>query len=390
MLRSEQIEQLALDCVYFKSDQPCRPHLRDRLTCRCATYCPITSSRLIIQLSSPAQVIRSAALVDRIKNEDPNCRITYLTPFVELLHPLVDEPLPFDAGSVLRCQMEQFDHFYNLDLDKRACAVSNLVNAENKKGFFLRNGHCQCFDRLSQAQLLKTVLPRTAAAAAPRHWLRDLFNLCDLEYRGERPRLRVPDNLQQNKNFEGFVVGLNTTIETQNRPRGFWEIARWVKLIEMLENLGIKPVLLGDNHAANYNRQIAEQSQTDFSCPQNLQESLAAIAGCDIVVSVMSKELEMALALAKQVVFLQDRDQIATDFGYLRGRGIILEATNDSGQPGSFAQMLPDELAGTIKSRIEHLCQNNLLSSKSGFLGQIQANLNQIRETVATSRRRPT
>ena len=389
MLRSEQIEQLALDCVYFKSDQPCRPHLHNSLTCRCATYCPITSSRLIIQLSSPAQVIRSAALVDRIKNEDPNCRITYLTPFVELLHPLVDEPLPYDAGGVLRCQMEQFDYLYNLDLDKRACAVSNLVNAENKKGFFLRNGHCHCFDRFGQSQFLKTVLPRTANAA-PRHWLRDLFALCGLEYRGERPRLHVPNDLRQNKNFEGFVVGLNTTIKTQSRTHGFWETARWVKLIEMLENLDIKTVLLGDNHAANYNRQIAEQSQTEFHCPQNLQESLAIISGCDIVVSVMSKELEMALALAKQVVLLQDRDQIATDFGYLRGRGIILEASDIAGQPDSLAQMLPDELAGTIKSRLEHLCENNLLSSKSGFLGRIQANLTQMRETIATSRRRPT
>ena len=104
MRRSERIDQMASDCVHFKSNRPCKPHEIHGQTCRCSAYCPRSSRRLFIQLSSAAEVIRSLALVARIKEDDPESRIAYLTSFPELLPGSVDEPLAFDVGNVLRCQ----------------------------------------------------------------------------------------------------------------------------------------------------------------------------------------------------------------------------------------------------------------------------------------------
>ena len=202
MRRQERFNQIARDCVHFKGDQPCQLHLRDGAQCRCPAYSPTSGKILLIQLSSPLTVIRSSALVHRLKAQDPNAQITYLCSFPELLPNLVDEPLLPDGASVMRLQMDEFDVAYNLDMSRKSCAVMNAVHAQTKKGFYFRSGHPEPLDDPARAHYLRSIFPNTDGADN-KHPIQQLFQLCSLEYNLEMPRLEIAADHNKESDSEG-------------------------------------------------------------------------------------------------------------------------------------------------------------------------------------------
>jgi len=332
VLRSERIDRLASDCVHFKSHRPCKPHEIHGQTCRCAAYCPRSSRRLFIQLSSAAAVIRSLAVVARIKEEDPESRITYLTSFPELLPGSVAEPLTYDAGNVLRCQQDHFDHLYNLDLDKRACAITNVIPADQKKGFHLQRGQCVPIDADSQAYYLKQVLPQSCPQEV-HNPIQDLFCVCGLEYRSERSGLKLSVNKQDVVRESGHpVVGLHTIRDYYGMAKSFWDLERWEMLIELLQEHQIQPILLGDRNADFMNKRISRQCDIEYNDACSIKDFLTTVYTCDVIVGVSGVAVEMALALGREVVLLQDKRSLKLDRRYLRGKGSIVDATVDCGE----------------------------------------------------------
>ncbi len=363
MRRSEQIHQMASDCVHFKGTRPCKPHEIHGQSCRCSAYCPRSSRRLLIQLSSPAQVIRSLALVARIKDEDPECRIAYLTSYPELLPGTVDEPLGFDAGNVLRCQLDHFDYLCNLDLDKRACAITNVISAEQKKGFHLQRGQCVPIDEDSQAYYLKQVLPRSCEPEY-HHPVQDLFCLCGLEYRSERPGLKLSINQQENvRENDRLVVGLHTIRDWYGGAKSYWNLDQWEQLIEMLHQHQMQPMLFGDRNADFLNQQIAHRLSIEYEGACSLKRLLTTVHNCDVVVGVSGMVVEMALALGRQVVLLQDKTSLKLDRRYLRGKGTIVEAPVDSGEKGIIAELTPQQVLQAIQERQRHVLSETRIAS---------------------------
>jgi ADP-heptose:LPS heptosyltransferase len=361
--RSERIDRMASDCVHFKSNRPCKPHEIHGQTCRCLAYCPRSSRRLIIQLSSAAEVIRSLALVARIKEDDPESRIAYLTSFPELLPGVVDEPLGFDAGNVLRCQQDHFDDLYNLDLDKRACAITNVIPAERKKGFHLQRGQCVPIDEDSQAYYLKRVLPQ---ACEPEYHnpVQDLFCVCGLEYRSERSWLKLSVNKPEHDRESNYlVVGLHTIRDWYGVAKAYWNPDRWELLIEMLRQHQMQPILLGDRDADFMNRQIARRCDIEYAGVCSLKRLLTRIYNCDVVVGASGVAVEMALALGREVVLLQDKRSLKLDRRYLRGKGSIVDARADSGEKEILADLMPEQVLQAIQERQQHVLSESRLSS---------------------------
>jgi len=361
--RSERIDQMASDCVHFKSNRPCIPHELHGQTCRCAAYCPRSSRRLFIQLSSAAQVIRSLALVARIKDDDPESRIAYLTSFPELLPGAVDEPLDYDAGNVLRCQQDNFDYLYNLDLDKRACAITNVIPAERKKGFHLQRGQCVPIDEDSQAYYLQQILPQ-ACEQEYHNPVQDLFCVCGLEYQSERSWLKLSVNKQENdRENNNLVVGLHTIRDCYGVAKSYWNSDRWELLIEMLRQHQIQPILLGDRDADFMNRQIARRLCIEYEGVCSLKRLLTTVYNCDVVVGASGVIVEMALALGRQVVLLQDKRALKLDRRYLRGKGSIVDAQADSGEKGILAELMPEQVLQAIQERQQHVRSESRISS---------------------------
>ena len=363
MRRSEQINRMASDCVHFKSTRPCKPHEIHGQTCRCSAYCPRSSRRLFIQLSSQAQVIRSLALVARMKEEDPECRISYLTSYPELLPGAVDEPLGFDAGNVLRCQQDHFDFLYNLDLDKRACAITNIIPAQQKKGFHLQRGQCVPIDQDSQAYYLKQVLPQ-ACEQEYHHPVQDLFCVCGLEYRSERPSLKLAVNKQENdRENNRLSVGLHTIRDCHVLAKPYGNLDRWEQLIEMLLQHQMQPILLGDRNADVMNQQMARRLGIEYDGACSVKELLTTVYHCDVVVGASGVAVEMALALGRDVVLLQDKTALKLDQRYLRGKGTIVDTQADSGEKPMTAKRIPEQVLQAIQERQRHVLSESRISS---------------------------
>jgi len=348
MHRAERIEQLAYDCVHYRADRACKVHLRTGDSCRCAAYCPRSRNVLMIQLSDPAETIRSGALVARLKADDPNCHLVYLSAFPELLSEWVDEPLGYDAGSILRCQMDTFEVVYNLDLDARACAITNLLTAETKKGFYLRQGRSLPLDEDSEAVFLERVMPGVEGRDRC-HPLRQLFGLCGLSYRGERARLQMSDAAQASGD-EGAMVGVNVCGEVREGAHVLWDADYWVEAIGLLSEHYLPVRLLGAPQTRAIQESIAGQTYVAEKACASWSEVQAAVSSCSVIVSGPGAVAELALALGRRLVLLVEGEASTVDESMLRGRGCTLPG---AGQRGiSLRDIYPNEIVAAVRKEM--------------------------------------
>lgn len=309
MQREDQLKRIAWDCIHFKANQPCQPHRRAGAICRCRAYSPAGLKVLIIQLASPAAIIRSNALVHRLVQEDPNCRITYLTEYPELLGADVANPMRLAVGSSLALQMDNFDGAYNLDMDPRACAIMNLVNAETKKGFYLRQGRPTPLDHDSQGHYLATLFPGAWAERQP-HPLQEMFQMCGLEYRYEKPRLTgVTTELPQTDRH----IALFLTQDACSREDA-------LDLIQLLQRHDFIPVLLGTARTDAFISEIARDAQLDYCAHQTWQTLPKHLSRCAVTVSTDQSAAEMTLALGGEAILLGGH----YDIGAFNARGCAL------------------------------------------------------------------
>ncbi len=350
MTRQEQVEQLALDCVYFHGDRPCVPHTRQGETCRCDLFAPQGDKILVIQLSDPAEVVRSTALLQRLRKEHPNGLLVFLTDYPELVEDLVDEALSPDALNVLRLQVDRFDTVYNLDMSKRACALVNVLSAEVKKGFHLQQGLCFPLDADAFGAYLEANSPQSIPTDQRLGPVRRQFALCGLEYHAERPSLAASTEYGSLLPYDGVVVALHTVCDqAAGDEMYFWEESRWSEVADCLSEQDAVPVLFGSSEAEYYNLELEWQSSAISIHSDDRRETLSNIAACDIVVTTPGPICEIALAQGKAVVLLLEANQSPPAHG---GEQIIpLVATDSNG----LESVLPDKVIGAVQACIEKL-----------------------------------
>ncbi|MCK5271647.1 MAG: hypothetical protein KAJ52_03680 [Sedimentisphaerales bacterium] len=444
MLRKELVNFLAHDCVHFKGDRPCRPHLRDGVRCRCSAYTPRSAKILLIQLSSPLTVIRSSALVYRLKNDDPNSHITYLTPWPELLSKEVNEPLTPDAAGILRLQMDQFDDAYNLGVDRQSCATMNIIDARQKMGYYLRQGDPVPLDGAA-AEYLKAIVPH-ACGPDQSGTLQSLFQMCSLEYRRELPRLFAPASGCHQPICQGPLIGLNTSDDSESSANGCWNHRHWLRLIEMLTQCGMTPLLLGNPGTDMLNRRLASNSpavypgpvtfgHTDFngksnlcyydpkelmslsnneeeeslssndfmkgSTPLSVRDFMALLGRCDVIAGVPGITTELAWSLGREVTILRSGPSGAMAGGfktladsevpdYFRSRHAIIEPLGVPQEKAGLNDILPDQVFQAILERLQHSAADKTSRSEvSPNRNFVPDSLSTERARVSNTRRRP-
>lgn len=360
MRRKEKIDQIARDCVHFKGDRPCVPHKRTGALCRCPGFSPLSSKILVIQLSSAATVIRSSALLHRLRAEGPNSHITYVTAYQQLLPGIVNERLMPDGPAMLRLQMDHFDVAYNLDLDKRACAIMNVVDADVKHGFYLRQGGAMPLNSAAEAIYLHNVMPHSMSDK-PIDKVRELFQLSSLEYQQEKPRLEIPSNDTQHTTQAELIVGINTE-GVQESPgqadRGSffrdWSEDNWSELTEMFAEQGLKVALLGSDWAIGPDSRIAQHHSGQSLAVSNLQSYISQVARCDIVVTHGGWVMELACALGKDVVVLRGNSEGGEETRNIP-RCSIVTPEADRDRDNSLGVIQPGQLGYAV---IQHLGQS--------------------------------
>jgi heptosyltransferase-2 len=292
------------ECHHFRGDLPCRYHKAEGARCRCAHYRPRSRRVLLIKLGALGDVIRTTPLLRRLKADDPDCEVTWVTRTPALLPALVDVPLPLDVGTALRLQADRFDAVWNLDKDPEACALAMLVPAAEKRGFGWHRGRCVPLDEAAWPKYL-TGLDDPLNRANPRSYPAEIFGMVGLEFRGERYVLDRPAPGPPLPELPRPVVGLNTGCGAR-WPSRLWPEAHWTGLASALRAEGFTVLLLGGSDEDGRNRQIAARTGATYWGTFPIADFIHVVDRCDLVVTGVTMALHVALGLEKRVVLLNN------------------------------------------------------------------------------------
>jgi heptosyltransferase-2 len=352
----DNFDQFARDCIYFKGDKPCMPYVQCGASCKCELYSPRGMKILVIMLSSAADVIRTTALLKRYKAEKPDSHIILMTDYPELLQShgnesFANEVMRPDAASIVAMQMEDIGLLINLDTDKRACALVNLIPAKVKKGFYFLEGFCHPADQYALGVYQQILEPPQQASGKQTSRIRAFFQIADLEYHNESTVLAPPLFCDDLLKYEGVVVGIHTATSTTHhsvKEKPFWETLRWAKVCEVLHSDGMMPVLIGNDALDRYNKEIARQCECIYLGGQSLAEIITTINHCDIVITTQGVVQEVAVALGKQVVLLHGRANHPLEIEQTMDNYVYIDGA-------TLAEILPDVVVCGVEQQLKHL-----------------------------------
>jgi ADP-heptose:LPS heptosyltransferase len=303
---------LKTDCRFFRGMVPCKPHKVHRVHCvdtegrPCPYYDRAGKEILIIKLGAIGDVIRTTPLLRKLKEVHPDARIWWLTLTPEILPSVVDEPLGFTLQSTLYLQSRRFDLLLNLDKDREACALAELIAAGDKKGFRLDNGVVVPATPEAEPKYL-TGLFDDAGLANTTSYPREIFDMCGFPFSGEKYLLdrpappRAPWKLNKNKR----VIGLNTGCGARWTSR-LWDDRNWIALARELKRKGYEVVLLGGEQEHTKNNKIARAAKVKYFGHAPLQTFMSLIDRCDLVVTGVTMAMHVTIGLGRKIVLINN------------------------------------------------------------------------------------
>lgn len=312
------------DCLFFRGDLPCVPHKKNGYHCsNCPSYKKIETRILIIKLGAIGDVIRTTPLLRKIRKEYPNAKVTWLTHTPSILPSSeIEEILKYDFMSVLYVQQTPFDILFNLDKDKDACALSLTIKAGKKYGYTLKNGVAYPANELANHKY-STGLFDTVSKSNTKSYVQEIFEMVGWEFRGEEYVFENHESKGYRWNLDrsGKLIGLNTGCGDRWTTR-LWPDNYWADLIELLQNRGYEPVLLGGEQEHRKNTDLAAKTGAAYLGHFSLPEFINLIFQMDIVVTQVTMAMHITVALQKKIVLMNN---IFNPHEFeLYGRGVIV------------------------------------------------------------------
>lgn len=297
------------DCRYFRGDIPCSFHKKEKVVCeKCPHYDPIREQILIIKLGAAGDVIRTTPILRKLKEIYPAAEITWLTHTPELVpSDWVDRILKFDLKNILTLQASRFDLLINLDKDFEACALANLIPADQKKGFSLSQwNRCQAIDHDSEAKFLTGIFDPLNQRNT-KSYPEELFEICGYQFHGET---YILSNFAEHKyswqiDESKPLVGLNTGCGSRWTSR-LWPQNNWTSLASRLKQTGIGVLILGGPEEHEKNIRIAKQSGATYLGHFPLQQFVNLMDRCDLIVTAVTMATHIAIGLKKKIVLFNN------------------------------------------------------------------------------------
>jgi ADP-heptose:LPS heptosyltransferase len=316
------------DCLFFRGDLPCKPHKQYGVHCDDCPYFKIfTKNILIIKLGAIGDVIRTTPLFTRLQKEYPDTKFFWLTQTPIVVPQEVHSILKFNFESVLFLKSVKFDLVINLDKDKEACSLADQITSTKKMGFILKNALPQPADENAKHKYL-TGLFDDLNKANKKNYLQEIFEICGLEYKGEKYILDSFDDfgnewlLDKSKK----IIGLNTGCGGRWVSR-LWPEENWIQLTKELLSNGYEVVLLGGEQENVKNSRIAESTGAKYFGHFSLETFINLVNSCDLVVTGVTMAMHITLALNKKIVLFNNIFN-KNEFE-LFGLGEILEPTKE-------------------------------------------------------------
>lgn len=312
------------DCRTFKGDKPCEWAALEDLTCNkgCRHYLPTDGRTLIIKLGALGDVVRTTPILHELWARFPHREVWWLTRHPEVIPDAVDVVLPFNLESILTLQATSFDRVFNLDKDKEACALTYQLNAVDKFGFTLHQGHPLGIEQQAERKI-KTGIDDAFSKENTLSYQQELFRICWLgEFIPKKHECILPEFERWEGDKKKVVVGVNTSCGDRWQARR-WRWHYWREVLSQLKNLGYEVVLLGDEKDDESNKLLRSVTGVHYFGAKPLLEFMNMLDYCDIVVTRVTATLHLALGMKKKVVLLNNIFN-KNEFE-LYGRGVVVE-----------------------------------------------------------------
>jgi ADP-heptose:LPS heptosyltransferase len=345
------------DCRYFKGDIPCRPHKEEGVHCNnCSFYDPVKEHILIIKLGAIGDVIRTTPILHKLKEVYPKAMVHWLTHTPDILPDQIDKAYRFVPEHIDVLKQIHFDWLYNLDKDREACALANVVQAKKKKGFILKNGYPYPLDEAAKQKWI-TGLFDDANKKNTKSYLEEIFEICGFRFNGEEYILNAKQEQVWNLPKDKKIIGLNTGCGPRWKSR-LWPESHWIALSELLMKNGYEVLFLGGKREDIKNKRLAEKTGGQYLGHFSLQVFIDLMNQCNLVVTAVTMALHIALGLKKKVVLFNNIFN-AHEFE-LYNRGIIIEPPKEC--KGCFMNdcektcmelILPKDVFGKVKKLLK-------------------------------------
>ena len=328
-----EYKDIKFDCKHFRGHIPCKPNKSWDVTCdQCEHYTPITKRILIIKLAAIGDVIRTTPLLKKYRSLYPDCHITWVTLYPDVLPPdEIDTILKLDGISIMTVTNASYDIAINLDKDPEACALLYQVKAQEKYGFTLDDGHIGVATPRAQHKLI-TGLFDGISQKNTKSYLEEIFEICHLEFDYEEYSINVNEAHRDKwqaimkETADGKpIIGLNTGCGERWKTR-MWPADYWKALIAQLTDQGYFCLLLGGKAEHEGNLAYAQETDAHYAGHYSLPEFIGLASTCDAIVTPVSLTMHIALALRKQMILFNN---IFNPHEFeLYGRGMIIEPTS--------------------------------------------------------------
>jgi heptosyltransferase-2 len=296
------------DCAHFRGDIPCKPHKERGYHCdSCPSYQIISHKILIIKLGAMGDVIRTTPLAVKLKQLYPNCKITWLTLTPDILPKTeIHEILNFELKSILYIQKTHWDIAINLDKDKEAGALLDMVEANTKYGFILKDGTIQPYNELAHHKF-HTGIFDDISQANTKSYPQEIFEICGLEYQGEKYLLdnHSDKGFQWDLDITKPVIGLNTGCGDRWTTR-LWSTEKWVALIKLLQQKNVTVLLLGGKQEDDRNKELQALTGAKYFGHFSLQQFINLVDQCSLVVTQVTMAMHITLGLGKRMVLMNN------------------------------------------------------------------------------------
>lgn len=313
-----------IQCRHFNGYKPCKYDKQkesENSSCnhQCLKYEKVSESILIIHLGALGAVVRSTALLKRIKELHPNGYITWVTSrrAADLLKniPEIDQVIIDDENEVKKLRSFYFQKAYVIDKSKEAAGILNSLSIKDCVGFGVHPINGAIIPLNPSAQELwelglnnfkkfklntKTEIQLTWESLELGEYFKPEYHLI---LNSEERQLSLKRRHVYQANLGQPVIGINTGCSSAI-PYKKLSIDYHRKLILELIQLGFENiVLLGGIEDTERNKQIGFglpvfQSHTE----QGLRDGLISMNACDIVITGDSLGMHLAIGLKKYVI----------------------------------------------------------------------------------------
>ena len=295
-------------------------------------------------MSAIGDAVHVLPVVTALERQDPGTRITWvLQPGPASLvrgHPSVDEIVIFEKNRGVRgladvrrsLAGQSFDVVLDLQVYIKASLVTALTHSPVKLGF----------DRARARDLNWLFTNRRIPAHAPGHVQDQYFEfLAELGISPEPVAWNLgpwPDERARQRELLSDIPGpIATLVIGSSHPQKEWLPERWAQVADALhERYGLTPVLGGGRSARELEteREIARLAKhpprSTLGIP--LRDLVGLLDASELVVSLDTAPLHMAVALERPVIALMGYNNPKRVGPYRRYRDLIVDAYGDPGE----------------------------------------------------------